>query len=96
MFRFLARGSAGTDVSFTGGTGRGLALSRRNKRRAKERRNDKSRDRKIASEDSPIGYWITPKLGQAIEFRRVAYIAQISFSKNVLVIDAQTSVTFRT
>src|SRR5713101_2752481 len=40
MFRFLARGSAGTNVSFTGGTGRGLALSRRNERRAEERRND--------------------------------------------------------
>src|SRR5258705_13659141 len=31
MFRFLARGSAGTDVSFTGRAGSGLALSRRNK-----------------------------------------------------------------
>src|SRR4030088_2764792 len=49
MFRFLARGSAGTDVSFTGRAGRGLALSRRNKRRAEERRHDKSRDRKFRS-----------------------------------------------
>jgi len=30
MFRFLARGSAGTDVFFTGRAGRGLALSRHN------------------------------------------------------------------
>src|SRR5260370_37994810 len=47
MFRFLARGSAGTDVSFTGRAGRGLVLSRRNKRRAEERRNNKSRDCKF-------------------------------------------------
>src|SRR5260370_6181499 len=40
MFRFLARGSAGTDVSFTGRAGRGFALSRRNKRRADNRRKD--------------------------------------------------------
>ena len=40
------------------GTGRGLALSRRNKRRAKERRNDKSRDRKFRSHQKilPVGY----------------------------------------
>src|SRR5258705_1991408 len=49
MLRFLARGSAGTDVSFTGRAGRGLALSRRNNRRAEERRNDKSRDCKFGS-----------------------------------------------
>jgi len=49
MFRFLARGSAGTDVSFTGRAGRGLALSRHNKRRAEDRRNDKSRDCKFGS-----------------------------------------------
>src|SRR5258708_38725018 len=49
VFRFLARGSAGTDVSFTRRTGRGLALSRRNKRRAKERPNNKSRDCKVGS-----------------------------------------------
>src|SRR5258707_11974434 len=49
MFRFLARGSAGTDVSFTGRAGRGLILSRRNERRAEERRNDKSRDCKFGS-----------------------------------------------
>jgi hypothetical protein len=57
MLRFLATGSAGTDGSFTGRAGRGLVLSRRNERRAEERRNDKSRDRKfaIASEDSQVG-----------------------------------------
>jgi hypothetical protein len=49
MLRFLARGSAGTDVSFIGRAGRGLVLSRRNKRRAEERRNDKSRDCKFGS-----------------------------------------------
>src|SRR5712664_881791 len=49
MFRFLARGSAGTDVSFTGRAGRGLALSRHNKRRAEDRRNNKSRDCKFGS-----------------------------------------------
>src|SRR5258706_8767370 len=51
MFRFLARGSARIDVSFTGRAGRGLALSRRNKRRAEERRNDKSRDCKFGSHE---------------------------------------------
>jgi hypothetical protein len=45
MLRFLARGSAGTDGSVIGHAGRGLALSRRNERRAEERRNDKSRSK---------------------------------------------------
>ena len=49
MLRFLARGSAGADVSFTRRAGRGLVLSRRNERRAEERRNDKSRDCKFGS-----------------------------------------------
>ena len=49
MLRFLARGSAGTDGSVIGHAGRGLALSRRNERRAEERRNDKSRDCKLGS-----------------------------------------------
>src|SRR5229473_2538304 len=49
MLRFLARGSAGADVSFTGRAGRGLVLSRRNERRSEERRNDKSRDCKFGS-----------------------------------------------
>jgi hypothetical protein len=57
VFRFLARGSAGTDVSFTRRAGRGLALSRRNKRRAEERSYDKSRDCKFGShqKDSQVG-----------------------------------------
>jgi hypothetical protein len=42
-------GGAGTDGSVIGHAGRGLALSRRNERRAKERRNDKSRDCKFGS-----------------------------------------------
>jgi hypothetical protein len=84
MFRFLARGSAGTDVSFIGRAGRGLVLSRRNERRAEERRNDKSRDCKFGSHQNvSVGYEITPNLVQAIEFRRVAKIAQISFSKTL-------------
>ena len=49
MLRFLARGSAGTDGSVIGHAGGGLALSRRNERRAEERRNDKSRDCKFGS-----------------------------------------------
>ena len=49
MLRFLARGSAGADGSVIGHAGRGLALSRRNERRAEERRNDKSRDCKFGS-----------------------------------------------
>ena len=49
MLRFLARGSAGTDGSVIGHAGRGLALSRRNERRAEERRDDKSRDCKFGS-----------------------------------------------
>jgi len=47
MLRFLARGSAGTDGSLTGRAGRGLGLSRRNERRAEQRRNDEDRDRKF-------------------------------------------------
>jgi hypothetical protein len=70
MFRFLARGSTGTDVSFTRRAGRGLALSRRNKRRAKERRNNKSRDCKFGShkEGLPkVTVW-TRNWWQTIEF----------------------------
>jgi len=80
MFRFLAWGSAGTDVSFTRRARHGLALSRGNKRWAEERRNDKSRDCKFGSHQNiSVGYRIIPNLGQAIQFRRVAKIAQISF-----------------
>src|SRR5258705_11855866 len=48
---------APTDVSFTGRAGRVLALSRRNKRRAEERRNDKSRDCKFGSHQKVS--WVT-------------------------------------
>src|ERR1700733_420047 len=48
LLRFLA-GSAGTDSSIIGRAGRGLALSRRNERRAEERRNDKNGDCKFGS-----------------------------------------------
>jgi hypothetical protein len=70
VFRFLARGDAGTDVSFTRRAGRGLALSRRNKRRAKERRNNESRDCKFGShkEGLPkVTVW-TRNFWQRIEF----------------------------
>jgi hypothetical protein len=84
MLRFLARSSAGTDGSFIGRAGRGLVLSRRNERRAEERRDDKSRDCKFGSHQNvSVGYRITPNLGLAIQFRRVANIAQISFSKKL-------------
>lgn len=49
LLRFLARASAGADGSFIGRAGRGLALGRRNERRAEERRNDESRDCKFRS-----------------------------------------------
>src|SRR5258705_11664754 len=49
MFSFLARGSAGTDVSFTVRAGPGLALSRCNKGRAEERRINKGSDCKFGS-----------------------------------------------
>src|SRR5260370_13543922 len=67
MFRFLPRGSAGTDVSFTGRAGRGLVLSRRNKRRAEERRNDKSRDCKFGSHQKTPRLWDHVKPCHAIE-----------------------------
>ena len=70
MLRFLARGSAGTDGSVIGHAGRGLALSRRNERRAEERRNDKSRDCKFGShkEGLPKVTMWTPHFWQTIEF----------------------------
>jgi hypothetical protein len=54
MLRFLATGSAGTDGSCTGRAGRGLVLSRRNERRAEERRYDKSRDCKFGSHEKRL------------------------------------------
>src|SRR3979411_616227 len=102
MFRFLARSSAGTDVSFTGRAGRGLALSRRNERRAEERCNDKSRDCKFGSHQKGLlSYGTELNLGQAIEFRRAAtsrkfavFCALIKNSR--FVITEHTPVTFRT
>ena len=67
LLRFLA-GSAGTDGSRS--AGRGLALSRRNERRAEERRNDKNGDCKFGShkEGLPkVTVW-TPKFWRTIEF----------------------------
>ena len=95
MLRFLARGSAGADVSFTGRAGRGLVLSRRNERRAEERRYDKSRDCKFGShQKTPKLVRMNPNLGHAILFRPMANIAQISYSKNSFVIAALASITF--
>ena len=42
--RFVHACRAGADIAFAGRTGRGLILSRCNKRRAKQRRHNKSRD----------------------------------------------------
>jgi hypothetical protein len=72
MFRFLAGGRAGTDVSLVGCAGRGLALSGRNERRAEERRNDKSRDCKFGSHRECLRrLQDRANHGQAIQFRRV-------------------------
>src|ERR1700722_7703409 len=49
MLCFLAGCSAGTDGSLIGRAGRGLGLSRRNERRAEERRSNKSGDCKFGS-----------------------------------------------
>lgn len=57
MLHFLAGGSAGTDVSFAGRAGCSLGLSRRNERRAEQRRNDESRDCKFGSHQKiSVGY----------------------------------------
>jgi hypothetical protein len=95
VFRFLARGSAGTDVSFTRCTGRGLALSRRNKRRAKERRNNKSRECKFGSykEGLPRLQYGPETFGRRLG-SEAGNIVQIWFSKNSFVIAAQASSTF--
>ena len=85
MLRFLAGCSAGTNGSCTGRAGRGLGLSRRNERRAEQRRNDKGRDCKFGSHRNiSVGYTVTPNPGGAIQFRRVANIAQISYSKKLV------------
>src|SRR3984893_6323832 len=79
VFRFLARGSAGTDVSFTGRAGRGLALSRRNKRRTKERRNDKSRHCKFGSHQKILHVTGWPHFWQEIETRSGQHCANFIF-----------------
>jgi hypothetical protein len=82
MLRFLAGRSARADGSLTGRAGRGLGLSRRNERRAEQRRNDEGRDCKFGSHQKiSVGYWNPPNLGHAIQFRRGANIARISYSK---------------
>ena len=101
MLRFLGRRSAGTDGSCTGRAGCGLGLSRRNERRAEQRRNDKRRDCKFRSHQNvSIGYTVTANPGRAIQFPN---IAQISYSKKTgsrllrrRSLLFQTSVTFRT
>jgi len=82
-------------LSFTGRAGRGLALSRRNKRRAEERSYDESRDCKFGSHQKTTKLVrMNPNLGHAILFRPVANIAQISYFKNSFVIAARASITF--
>ena len=84
MLRFLAGGRAGTDGTVIGRAGRGLTLSRRNQRRAEQRRNDKRRDCKFGSHQGCLR-WLQDqsKLRQAIPFRCAANISQISFSKEL-------------
>ena len=76
MLRFLAGRSARADGSLTGRAGRGLGLSRRNERRAEQRRNDEGRDCKFGSHRNiSVGDTVTANPGRAIQFRRVANIA---------------------
>src|ERR1700704_4959370 len=85
MFRVLAGGSAGIDVSLTRRAGHGLALSRRNERRAEERRNGKSRDRKFGShqkgllsygEGSPkLRNGVKPRAGDRVPARDIVQIS---------------------
>jgi hypothetical protein len=90
MLRFLAGSSAGTDGSLAGRPWRGLGLSRRNERRAEQRRNDKGRDCKFGSHRNvSVGYTVSSNPGRAIQFQRAANIAQISYSKKSFVIAAQ-------
>jgi hypothetical protein len=68
MLCFLAGCSAGTDGSLTGRAGRGLGLSRRNERRAEQRRNDEGKDCKFGSHKkvSPKDYWMRRPIGRAL------------------------------
>jgi hypothetical protein len=95
MLRFLAGCSARANGSSTGRARRGLGLSRRNERRAEQRHNDKSRGGKFGSHQNiSVGYWNPPNLGDAIQFRRGANIAQISYSKSPFASSAQAFTTF--
>lgn len=95
MLCFLGRRSAGTDGSCTRRAGCGLGLSRRYERRAEQRRNDKRRDCKFGSHRNvSIGYTVTANPRRAIQFRRAANIAQISYSKSSFAIAAQAFITF--
>jgi hypothetical protein len=90
MLRFLAGRGARTDGSLIGRARRGLGLSGRNERRAEQRRNDKGRDCKFGSHRNvSVGYTVSPNPGRAIQFQRVANIAQISYSKKSFVIAVQ-------
>jgi hypothetical protein len=102
MLRFLARSSAGADGSFTGGAGRGLVLSRRNERRAEERRHDKSRDCKFGSHQKCLrrvtGSLQTP--GRELVPARGKHCANFIFKKTLWCSKLfgdhwQTSVTFQ-
>ena len=94
MLRFLAGSSAGTDGSLAGRPWRGLGLSGRDERRAEQRRNDKGRDCKSGSHRNVSVGYVSPNPGRAIQFRRVASIAQISYSKKSFVIAAQAFIAF--
>jgi hypothetical protein len=79
MLRFLAGGSARTDGSVIGHAGRGLALSRRNERRAEERRSDKSRDCKFGSHQKclPKDYRMPRCIGRALRKSYVRTVADV-------------------
>jgi hypothetical protein len=97
MLRFLAGRSARADGSLTGRAGRGLGLSRRNERRAEQRRNDEGRDCKFGSHQKiSVGYWNPPNLGHAIQFRRGATLREFHIPKSPFASSAQTSITFQT
>jgi hypothetical protein len=65
MLRFLAGSSPGTDGSLAGRHWRGLGLSRRNERRAEQRRNDDGRDCKFGSHKK-----VSPKISGCEESKR--------------------------
>jgi hypothetical protein len=74
-----------------------LVLSRRNERRAEERRNDKSRDCKFGSHQKCLRR-VTGSLqtsGRDLVPARGKHCAKFIFQRNSLVIAAQTSVIFQ-